>query len=308
VITYVAISIGRGLLTLLGVSLIVFTMVRISGNPLDILVPDTATAADRAQTANLWGLDRPYPEQYVIFLSNAVRGDFGNSFKFSGQSAMGLVFERLPATMQLAGTALLLSLALGVPLGVLSATSRGTWLDTLATLVAVLGQSLPPFWLALMAIWVFSVLLGWLPTSGRGGLDHMLMPCVVLGLFPVAALVRLIRASMHEVLSSEYVKLARLKGVPEWKVIWKHALKNAAIPPLTFFGTIAVTLLTGTVIIESIFSWPGIGLLALDATSARDFPVVQAVVLFGSVLFIVVNTCVDVLYAWVDPRVRLGGA
>ena len=305
---YIGVSIGRGLLTLVGVSLIVFTMVRVSGNPLDVLVPDTASAADRANTAALWGLDRPYPEQYLIFLTNAARGDFGGSFRFSGQPAMGLVFDRLPATLQLAGTALLISLLLGVPLGVLSATHRGTWLDTLATVVAVLGQSLPPFWLGLMGIWVFSVLLGWLPTSGRGGLDHMLLPCVVLGLFPVAALVRLIRASMQDVLSSEYVKLARLKGVAEWKVIWKHALKNAAIAPLTFFGTIAVTLLTGTVIIESIFSWPGIGLLALDATTARDFPVVQAVVLFGSVLFILVNTCVDVLYAWVDPRVRLGRA
>jgi peptide/nickel transport system permease protein len=305
---YILVSLLRGVLTLFGVSVITFGLARVSGNPLDVLLPDTATVQDRARVAELWGLDKPVLEQYLIFDSNAIRGDFGTSFRWSGQPAMGLVLQRLPETLKLTTVALAISIIVAVPLGVIAATHRGGVLDRLAVAVAVVGLSMPSFWLSIMLVWVFSVLLNWLPTSGLGGVDHMLMPSFVLALFALAALTRLIRSAMLDVLDSEYVKLARLKGLPEWRVIWKHALKNAAIPPLTFVGTILVTLLTGTVIVESIFNWPGIGLLALDATSARDYPVIQAVTLFGSFAFIFMNLVVDILYAWVDPRVRLGEA
>jgi peptide/nickel transport system permease protein len=308
VLRYILISIVRGFLTLIGVSVITFALARISGNPLDVLLPDTATAADRAMVAQLWGLDKPLVEQYLIFDANALRGDFGTSFKWSGQAAMGLVLQRLPETLKIIAVSVAFALLVAVPLGVLSSTNRGSFIDRLAIAVAVLGTSLPPFWLAIVMVWVFSVLLGWLPTSGVGGLDHLIMPGLVLGLLPLAALTRLIRSAMLDVLDSEYIKLARLKGLPEWKIVWKHALKNAAIPPITYFGSIIVTLLTVAVIVESIFAWPGVGQLALDAMLARDYPVVLAVTLFISFLFVVMNLLVDVTYAWVDPRVRLGRA
>ncbi len=303
---YIVISTGRALLTLLGVSVIVFCLARLSGNPLDTMLPDEATEEDRAYVAALWGLARPVHEQYVIFLGNALRGDFGTSFKWPNYTATGLVLERLPASLQLGFWGLALSVTVAVPMGVLSAVKRGTWIDTAAKLVALFGQSVPAFWLAIILIWVFAVGLGWLPTSGRGGPAHMVMPVVVLATFGIAAFVRLLRSSMLEVLDSEYIKLARLKGLPEHQVIWKHALKNAAIAPLTFFGGIVVHLLTGSTVVETIFSWPGLGLLALEATTARDYQVVQALALFGAAHFILMNLVVDLLYAYIDPRVRLG--
>jgi peptide/nickel transport system permease protein len=305
VIRYILVCVLRGCLTLVGVSLITFSLARLSGNPLDVLLPENASAADRARVAALWGLDRSLPEQYGVFLSNAVRGDFGTSFRSVGQPAMGMVLARVPATLELAAPALLLSVLVAVPLGVLSATHRHTWIDSLAILIALLGQSLPGFWLAIVLVWVFSVTLHLLPTSGIGGIEHVILPSFVLGLFSVAALVRLIRSSMLEVLDQEYIKLARLKGLTETKVIWKHALKNASIAPITFLGTVLVSLLTGSVIVETIFAWPGIGLLAYDATNARDYPVIQAVAVFGSFLFVLINLSIDVVYGWVDPRIRL---
>jgi len=301
---YIVISLARALLTLLGVSVLVFLLARASGNALDVMLPDTATAADRAAVAAFWGLDRPLHEQYLIFLGNAVRGDFGRSFKWAGEPAMGLILQRLPATLQIAVPALLLSMAHALPLGVISAVRKDTIFDTGGKLIALLGQSLPSFWSAIMLVWLFSVQLGLLPTSGTGSVQHMVMPVIVSSLFGLAAFVRLLRSSMLEVLHTEYVKLARLKGLHEAKVIWKHALKNAAIPPLTFFGLILVNLFTGSVVVETIFAWPGIGLLALEATNARDYQVVQAVTLWGAAMFIFINLGVDVVYAWIDPRVR----
>ena len=303
---FLLISTARACLTLVGVSVLVFSLARLSGSPVDAMLPDAASAADRARITALWGLDKPIAEQYLVFVSNAIHGDFGTSFKWAGESAMRLVLERLPNTLQLTLLGLVLTLLVALPLGVLSAVNRGGWIDNVAKLVAMLGQSVPSFWLAIMLVWVFAVNLRWLPTTGQGTWQHVVLPVLVISTFGMAAFTRLIRSSMLDVLDSEYIKLARLKGLSETRVIWKHALKNAAIAPLSLFGTILVNLVTGSVVVETIFSWPGIGLLALDAMGARDYQVVQAVALLSAAIFIFMNLLVDLLYGVLDPRVRLG--
>ena len=294
----------QSLLAILAMSLIVFSLARITGNPLDVMLPLEAGPEDYARVSKHWGLDQPLVTQYFIFLRKALGGDFGNSWKWHGHSAMGLVWERLPATLQLAGFALLISVVIALPIGVLSAVMKGTVWDSAAKIIALLGQSLPAFWLGIVLMWIFAVHLGWFPTSGRGGLQHMILPAITLGWFQVAALMRLVRSSMLEVLDSEFVKLTRIKGLPEWKVVWKHCLRNAAIAPLTFFAIIAGVLMTGAVVTESVFSWPGTGLLVVDAVRARDFQVVQAVVIVFAGIFILTNLMVDILYAYLDPRIR----
>ena len=294
----------QSLLAILAMSLIVFSLARITGNPLDVMLPLEATPEDYARVSQHWGLDQPLAAQYLIFMSKAVRGDFGTSWKWHGYSAMGLVWQRLPATLQLAGFALFISVVIALPIGVLSAVMKGTVWDSAAKIIALLGQSLPAFWLGIVLMWIFAVHLGWFPTSGRGGLSHMILPAITLGWFQVAALMRLVRSSMLEVLDSEFVKLTRIKGLAEWKVVWKHCLRNAAIAPLTFFAIIAGVLMTGAVVTESVFSWPGTGLLVVDAVRARDFQVVQAVVIVFAGIFILTNLMVDILYAYLDPRIR----
>jgi peptide/nickel transport system permease protein len=301
---YILIRLLQSVFTLIGVSIIVFSLARLSGNPLDVLLPDEADDETFERISELWGLNDPWYTQYFTFVKNASRGEFGPSFKWQGRTAMELVFLHLPATLQLAGFSILVSVVLAVPIGVMSAVKKGTMVDTIGKLIALLGQSLPSFWLAIVLIWIFAVKLGWFPTSGRGGFDHMILPGVALGWFSVAAFMRLTRSSMLNVLDSEYIKLARIKGLPEWKVVWKHGLKNAAIPPLTVFGAIVVGQMTGSVTIETVFAWPGIGLLALQAVNARDYQVIQAVTMFISVLFIGMNLLIDILYAYIDPRVR----
>ena len=301
---FVLIRIGQSLVTLVGVSLVVFTLARLTGNPLDVLLPPDAPPESFARISVLWGLDKPVHEQYVVFARNALRGNFGESYKWRGESAMGLVVNRLPATLQLAGLAILFSVLLSVPIGVMSAAHRGSWFDSFGKLIALFGQSMPSFWLGIVLIWIFAVQLRWFPTSGRGGLESMVLPAIAMGWFSVAAFTRLIRSSMLEVLDSEYVKLARIKGLPEWKVIWKHGLKNAAIPPLTYFGLVIASMVTGSVVVETVFAWPGVGLLALQAVLARDYQVVQAVAMTVSVVFVSMNLLVDVLYGYLDPRIR----
>jgi len=301
---FILARIGQSIVTLLGVSIIIFSLARLSGNPLDVLLPADATADDFARIAKLWGLDRPLHEQYWVFISNAVRGDFGDSLKYKGQSAMGLVLQRLPATLQLAAFALVFSAVISIALGVLTAAQKDQPLDRFGKVLALLGQSMPTFWLGIVLIWIFAVRLGWLPTSGRGGLEHIILPGVTLGWFSVAAFLRLTRSSMLDVLDSEYIKLARAKGLPEWKVLWKHALKNAAIAPLTFFGLVVGFLITGSVTVETVFAWPGVGLLAVEAVTARDYQVIQAVTLVSAAVYIAVGLVVDVLYGYIDPRVR----
>ena len=292
-------------ITLLMMSVVVFAVARLSGDPVGQLLPVDATPEQIQRVREAWGFDGPLHEQYFSFLSNALRGDFGESLRWRGQNAMHLVLTRISASLELAGVALLFSLVVSVPLGVLSAARRGTPLDGFAKGIALFGQSIPHFWLALMFMWIFGVLLRWLPTSGRGTVWHLIMPAVVIGWFHTSAMMRLLRSAMLEALESEYIKLARIKGVREWLVIWKHALRNAVAVPLTYFGIMLGRLLVGSIAIETVFSWPGAGRLIVDAIRARDFPVVQAAVLVFAAAFIVTNLLVDILYGYIDPRIRI---
>lgn len=301
---FIAIRVLQSLLAILVMSMIVFGLARLSGNPIDVMLPIEAEKEDYARLEKHWGLDKPLHVQYYIFVKKALQGDFGESLKYQGKSAMSLVVERLPATLELAGFALLISAVLALPIGVLAAVAKGSSMDTAAKMIALLGQSLPAFWLGIVLMWIFAVMLDWLPSSGRGGLKHLILPAITLGWFQVAVIMRLVRSSMLEVLDSEFVKLARVKGIPEWKVVWKHCLRNASIAPLTVFAIIAGSLLTGSVVTETVFTWPGVGLLVVDAVRSRDFQVVQAVVILFAGIFILCNLLVDILYAYLDPRIR----
>lgn len=293
----------QGFGTLLVISLIVFLLARLSGDPLNIMLSEEASKEDYAIAAKHWGLDRPLTEQYLTFLGNAFRGDLGTSIRLR-RPALELVWERLPATLQLAGASIFVSLVIAIPIGVLSAVKRDTPLDYIGKVIALIGQSMPSFWLGIVLIWIFAVTLGWLPASGTGSFQHFILPAVALGWYQVAAVMRLVRSAMLDVLDSEYVKLARIKGVAERSVVWKHCLRNAAIPPLTYIGFIVAVLLTGSIVIETVFAWPGIGLLAIDAVRYRDFPVVQTVVLLYAAKYVIINLLVDVAYVYVDPRIR----
>jgi peptide/nickel transport system permease protein len=300
---YLFIRVLHSLITLLVVSFLVFGMGRLSGNPLDILLPEDATQEQYDRLNKRWGFDKPIIVQYWKFIQNAVQGDLGDSL-VKPDSAMELVAERLPATIQLAMFSLAISTVIAVPIGVLAAVKRDTPLDYFGKIIALLGQSVPSFWLGLMLMWVFAVQLDWLPATGTGSIKNMIMPAIALGWFQVAAVMRLLRSSMLDVLDSEYVKLARIKGLNENKVIWKHCLRNAAIGPLTYYGVIAGILLTGSVITEQVFQWPGTGLLAIEAVRNRDFPVLQAVIIVFAGIFVACNLVVDILYAYLDPRIR----
>ena len=292
------------LLVLFIVSIIVFALARTSGSPVDVYLPfDAGPAQEKALERSL-GLDQPIPVQYLKFVWNALRGDFGQSINWADQTAIGLVGQRFPATMQLAAIAMGISLLIAIPIGVLSAVKKDSIFDYIGKVIALAGQSLPPFWLGIVLIFIFAVYWDVFPTQGRGGGKNLILPAITLGWFQVAAMMRLVRSAMLEVLDSEYIKLARIKGLLEWKVVWKHALKNAAIPPLTFFGIVAGQLMTGAVITESVFTWPGTGLLAIQAINARDYPVVQAVVITFAGIYILANLIVDILYAYLDPRIR----
>jgi peptide/nickel transport system permease protein len=294
----------QAFLSLIAVTIIVFLLGRLTGNPLDVLLPLEAEEADYIRVEKVWGLDKPITTQYLIFMKNAARGNFGESIKWRGNSAMGLVIDRLPATAILALVSLAVATLIAIPVGVLSAVRRGTVFDFGGKTIALFGQSLPPFWLGIVLMWIFAVELDWLPTSGKEGVKSIILPAIAIGWAQVAALMRLVRSSMLDVLESEYVKLARIKGVTENKVIWKHCLRNAGIAPLTYFGLILAGLMVGSVSMEAVFSWPGVGLLAIDAVKARDFQVLQAVVIVFSGIYIAANLAVDIAYAYLDPRIR----
>lgn len=301
---FIVVRLFHSVIALIAVSMIIFGLGRLSGNPLDTLLDVDATADDYARVSAYWGLDQPLHIQYLTYVSNFFQGRFGESIRFPGQDARDLLLGRLPATLELAALALIVSAVIAVPLGVIVAVKKDTGIDLVGKIIALMGQSLPNFWLALMLMWVFAVQLEALPTSGRGTWKHLIMPGIALGYFQVAALMRLTRSSMLEVLDTEYVKLARIKGIKEWKVIWKHSLRNALIAPITYFGLILGGAMTGSVVIETIFGWPGVGLLAIDALRAKDFPVVQSVVIFFAAIYIGANLLVDIGYAYLDPRIR----
>ena len=300
---FILIRFVQAILALWVVSIIVFGLARITGNPLDTLLSFEAGPEQRAAVEAYWGLDKSLPEQYLVFVGNALTGDFGQSFKWR-QPVMDLVKDRFVNTVVLAAVAIAVATAIAIPLGVMSAVKRDSPLDFVGKIIALLGQSAPPFWLGLMFMWIFAVKFDLVPTSGKAGISTYILPSAALGLFWVAALMRLVRSALLDELDSEYVKLARIKGLPEWKVIWKHVLRNAAIAPLTYFGIILGSLLLGSVSIETVFAWPGLGFLAYQAVFARDYPLVQAIVMVFAVLFIMVNLVVDILYAYLDPRIR----
>ena len=249
------------------------------------------------------GLDKPYYQQYLIFLKDALKGEFGTSIK-EGRPSMEIILERLPATFQLGMAAFLFSVLVGMPLGILSAVKRGSLLDTSSKVVALIGQSAPVFWLGLMLMFLFAVRLEWLPPYGRQEATSIILPAVSLGWFYVAANLRLLRSAMLNVLDSEYVKLARAKGVSPNAVIWKHCLRNALIPPLTFAGVTLGSLVTGSLVVETVFAWPGLGQLAIQALFGSDYPLLQAVVIIFTLMYVTAALLVDILYAYIDPRIR----
>jgi len=290
-------------LSMLVVVSIVFVLTRLSGNPIYLLLDVNATQRDQEILTRHLGLDKPLPVQYGIYVMNVAVGDFGNSI-ISRRPVTEHIWERLPATVELGFVAMFLSVLIGVPLGMYSAVRRGGVLDTAARVFAVLGQSMPTFWLGLMLILFFGVVLGVLPAGGRGGLLHLVLPAFTLGYFTSAAILRLTRSAMLEVLGSDYIKFARLKGLHEQVVLWKHGLRNALLPVVTFAVLLFVQFLGGAVVTETVFAWPGLGRLILESITTRDYPVVQAGVLVLSALYITGNLCVDLLYSYLNPRIR----
>jgi len=295
----------QSVLALLVISILIFGMSRLTGDPVTLMLPDDASREDIAQLRHALGLDQPLPVQYWVFISRAVQGDFGRSIK--GQMpVLDMIKDRLPHSLKLAAVALCIAVLLAFPLGVMAAVKKGTVLDTMANIVAVLGQSLPQFWVGIVLIQVFAVRLRWLPVAGVGSVWHYVLPAFTLGWFVVAGMMRLLRSSMLDIMGSECIKLARIKGLPESTVIWKHALRNAMIPVLTFAAIYLAVLVTGAILVETVFAWPGIGQLIYQGIVFRDFPVVQAVVLLTAGIVTAVNLLVDILYAYVDPRIRYG--
>ncbi|CAE7917259.1 gsiC [Symbiodinium necroappetens] len=297
----------ESLIALLLMSVVIFLLSRLTGDPVALMLGDGATEADRQALIAELGLDQSLPVQYFTFIGNALTGNFGQSLTASADPALELVLSRLPASLSLAGVALAFTLVVGIIFGVFAAVAHNSPIDVLARLIALIGQSIPSFWLGIVLMYVFAVQLRWLPTSGYGEPVHYVLPAATLGLFTLAAITRLVRASMLEALGSEYIKLARVKGLSETVVVWKHALANSLIPVITFMGTFFAVMITGAVVVETVFAWPGIGRLAYESILARDFPVVQTVVLVITALFILANLAVDILYVIVDPRMRSRG-
>jgi peptide/nickel transport system permease protein len=294
---------GYAVISLFLLSVTIFLLVRVTGDPTVLLVEPGASRADMHALRAELGLDRSLAVQYVSFIRDVVRGDFGRSFYYR-TPVLELYASRLPNSLLLALTAMAFSLILGIPTGILAAVRVGGWWDSAGKVFALLGLSMPSFWTGLLMILFFSVYLGWLPSSGSGSILHVLMPAFALGWYFAAAHMRLTRSSMLEVLGSEYVKLARLKGLPEALVIGKHAFKNALIPVLTLAGINLVLMINVAVVVETVFAWPGVGRLLYEGIAFRDFPVVQASVVLGGSMIVVVNVVVDILYAVIDPRIR----
>ncbi len=295
----------QSLVALAILSVVVFILARATGDPLHLILPMSASEEDYANARRYLGLDRPYLEQYVSFVGRAVTGDFGMSLR-ARRPVSELIRERLPNSLRLAAFAMGISLAIAFPLGVMAAVKKGTALDRTAQVIAVLGQSLPTFWVAIVLVEFVAGRLQWLPAGGIDGFASYILPGFTLGWFVVAGLMRLLRSGMLEVLDSEYVKLARVKGVTERRVVWLHALKNALIPVVTFAGIYFAILVTTAIVVETVFAWPGLGRLAYEGISSRDFPVIQAVVLTTAAIVAAVNLGVDCLYAVIDPRLRIG--
>jgi peptide/nickel transport system permease protein len=302
-LVYIAKRVAQGLVSIVGASIVIFFISRLSGDPIVLLLPTEAPPAVVEQMRHDMGLSEPLWRQYVIFAGKALSGDFGLSYRWQ-TPALSLVLERLPATIYLALAALLFSIVLAVPFGVLSAVYRGSWIDTLGKGFAMLGQAMPNFWVGLLLILVMAIQFNLLPAYGYGTLAHIIMPAIALGWYPVAAQTRIVRSAMLDVLDSDYIRMGRAVGASERVLVWKYALRNAAIPLVTILGVYFAAMLGGAFVVETVFAWPGVGRTVVEAVFSRDFPVVQVGVLLTSILFVTSNLLVDLSYGFIDPRIR----
>jgi peptide/nickel transport system permease protein len=305
VLHFILQRLGRTVVTLIAITVLVFVAIRLSGDPTLSLASETPTPQEIAQIRAELGLDQPLWRQYLKFVSDTAHGEFGQSIRYQ-EPAFGIVASRLPATIELGLCAFLLSTITGVGLGIITALCRGRWIDITLRSIAIVGQSAPGFWLGMMLILVFSVQLGVLPSNGRGGIEHLIMPMLALGVFSIASIMRLTRSSMIETLGSDYIRFLRSKGMPEHVIVLKHALRNAFIPVLAILGIQLGHLMGGAIIVETVFNWPGLGRLMVEALTARDFPVIQAGSLILAVFMVTLNLIVDLLFGVIDPRIRNG--
>ena len=300
---YILKRLVRAVIAVLGVSFIVFILIHLSGDPVSLMLPTEATQEEIDEMRSSLGFDKPLYTQYGIYLWGALQGDFGQSVRW-GRPSIDLFLERFPNTLLLGTASMFWALLIGLTVGILSAVNVGRWFDNFGKIIALLGQALPVFWLGLMLMLLFSVKLRWLPTSGIGGLKHLVLPSLTLGALFAAAITRLTRSTMLDVMDSEYIKMARVLGVGGAMVVVKQAFKNAMIPIITMAALNFIVLINGTVITETIFTWPGVGSLIAQAIFARDYPVAQTILLISSSLFVFTNLLVDILYAYIDPRIR----
>ena len=306
---YVARRVFQGVITLYLISLAVFVMLRVGGgNPIAHMLPPDATALEMELMTKAYGFDKPIHYQYWIYNKNLLRGDLGDALSWDKRPAADVVFDRLPATLQLSGSALLWAVIVGVTLGAISAAKPDTILDRVGKVVAIIAQSMPVFWVGLLMILGFSVYLVGCPDAGgidRLGPKGIILPAVTLGFFLIASHMRIVRSTMLEVLESDYIKMVRAKGLPTRMVLWKHAFKNASIPVFTLFFVNFAGLISGAVITETIFAWPGVGRLLVESLLVRDYPTTQAVIFFVAAFILFINIFVDIMYAWLDPRIRI---
>jgi peptide/nickel transport system permease protein len=300
---FIIIRLMQSIIAFFGILIITFFLLRASGDPLMLLASPNFTKEQIETIRTSMGLDKPWGEQLGIYLKNLSHGDLGESL-LSKKKVLTMIKEALPNTLKLMVPSFALGMILAFILGVLAATYRDSWWDNIVKFLAVLGQALPGFWVAIMAVLIFSVTLGWLPVAGMSKPSNYVLPIATIVFFMLPGMMRLVRSTMLDVLDSEYIKLARIKGLPERAVIWKHALRNALISPLTIIGMLIPGLVTGAVITEQIFNWPGMGRLLVDATFARNFPVVQAITIITAIMVLGCNLLVDISYAWVDPQIR----
>lgn len=305
---YVIRRLLQSLIVVFGVSVVAFGMLFMTGDPAEVILGEQADRMTVVQIQEFrvkMGFDRPWFVQYASFVGNALQGDFGNSF-VRHQPAFEVITDKLPATIQLASAAFVLSLLISIPLGVLSAMNPHKSLDRIATLLAIIGQSIPGFWLGILLILFFGVHLKWLPISGSGTWQHLVMPAIALAAFPIARNMRLTRSSMLDVMQRDFVRTARAKGISETRVVYTHVLRNSLLPIVTAIGLEAGFLLGGSVITETIFGWPGVGREIVSAIGSKDFYVVQAGVIMLALIFSGVNLLIDLAYSWIDPRIRYG--
>lgn len=292
------------MITLVILATTIFVLVRLTGDPAFLLAPDGASAEELDAIREQIGTDKPLISQFTSFLGDLARGNFGTSFQ-TGQPVRDLYFDRLPNSMLLVSAALIFALVIGIPAGIVSAVYNGRWMDTVSKVLALTGMAIPGFILAFAMMFVLAVQLRWLPVFGIGTWKHLVMPAIAVGWYFAASTLRLVRSSMLEILGSDYVKLARLKGMTERNVILKHAFKNALIPLITLTGVNFVVMINVATVVELVFTWPGLGSLLIEGIRNRDFPLVQGVTIMAGIMIVFANFAIDVVYAWIDPRIRL---